>query len=148
MFKTLHKSTLVVVAILTFLVLSCKSDDGPGEEGEPTRIEILTTSPWLVESVVVDDIDQTSLFTDFEISFTTETYTTTNGSNAWAPSGTWQFKNVDQDVMVRGDGVEVTIVSLNTERLVMRFFIDSGSLGPGRSKGVAGEHTFTCLRLI
>lgn len=80
-------SALVVVSLL--LVAGCKKDD---PQPETERIQkLLASGTWQVESVLVNETDQTSTFSGLTLSFTPTTYSTTNGDVVWPASGTWAF---------------------------------------------------------
>lgn len=131
-------SALVVVSLL--LVAGCKKDD---PQPETERIQkLLASGTWQVESVLVNETDQTSTFSGLTLSFTPTTYSTTNGDVVWPASGTWAFVDATAKKILRDDDVEITLVEVTSTSLRLSFVNPVTTIGGGRVASIAGEHEF------
>ncbi len=117
--------------------LSCGGDDGPSPLDQ--RLEELTAT-WSLNSVTNDNLDVTSQFTGFTLTVTgNQTYSTTNGGNAWPASGTFEVLQQNLDILRRDDNVEVNIVSITDTALVLSFNVNSVR---GSAHGITGSFVF------
>jgi hypothetical protein len=132
---------LVVFLAILALVCSCSKDDG---ESAIARTERLLQSTWQLERLMVDGVDQTSLFSNLVITISNGNYTTQNGEPVWPASGTWSL--TDENTITRDNNTEVTIVSLNETNVTLQLHWDSDTFSPGRTASVAGEHVFEFSR--
>jgi hypothetical protein len=137
----------ILYMILPFVVAvsSCDDDDKQTDTQHALSI-LLSGKPWTVESVDVDGTDKTSVYEDLQITFTENTFTTTGGGSVWPASGTWQFSDETAKIIKRGDDVLVTIDELADKKVALSLTSEETTLGEGRGKGVAGDHTFTFIR--
>lgn len=150
--KIPSKYLLLFILLLT-VVFGCKKDE-PGvtpTEAE-LRTEILTAGngTWNIPSsggVVLGEgantIEISELFENFSITFTPTGYTTTGTTPVWARSGTWSFVDDSGTKFRRNDNLEITIIviSANTVKLSLQW--NETTYEDGRSKSLAGLHTFT-----
>ena len=122
---------------------SSNSDPAPTPTKTPAELATtkLTSSPWKVSSVSVDGVDKTSLFTNFNITFTASNYTQTNGGPVW-PSGSWSFTDANATAFNRGDGISVQLTTLTETSLVMSLAWNKNTLGSGRVESIKGQHVF------
>lgn len=137
----MEKRIVGSLVILSLLFLThCKEDD---PQTETERINnLLQANTWLIQSVTVDDNEQTDLFTGLKLSFTSTTYTTTNGGVVWPGNGTWQFTDDTGKVIMRDDGLQIMIDEITESTLTLSLSWSPGTLGPGRATSLAGEHEF------
>src|SRR5690349_8498950 len=79
----------IIVAAASAVLSGCgkKHTQSPSE----VNTNIMSSHGWKLQSLQVDGVDKTSLYTGMTLSFTPTTYTTTNGAPVWAASGTWSF---------------------------------------------------------
>jgi hypothetical protein len=138
-------SALSIALLYTSVLLfsSCGGDDDPTAQEKAMKLLVGT---WTVNSVTVDGVNHSDLFTGFTITFTDNppAYSTANGGLVWdEPGGNINFTNANATAFNRGDGKEVTISSLTSNSLVLKLNWDKTTFGGGRTESVSGEHTFT-----
>jgi hypothetical protein len=134
-------SILVVIAIVSAWQLSsCKGDDDPTAQ-EVIKAKLIG-STWNVQSVKVDGIDKTSVFTGLTITFDESNFTTTHGGAVWPASGTWTFIADNGSKVKRDDGTEIS-VDITETTLKLTFEWAETTLGSGRSSSVKGKNVFT-----
>lgn len=132
-------ASLFVIIGLLFLT-SCKKDD---PEPETARIQkLLAANAWVIQTVTVNEIDQTNLFTGLTLSFTKTNYSTTNGGVLWPASGTWAFVDETAKIIERNDGLRITITEVTSTSLKLALTWSITTLGGGRTASVAGDHEF------
>jgi hypothetical protein len=136
---------LVTTTIATLLALAGCGKDEKGPETDRVR-KLLTASNWKVQSVSIDGTDRTSSFTGLTVKFTDTQFTTTQGGLEWPASGIWTFVDDGGKVIVRGDGIEITIQEISDIKLVMNFNWSETTLGPGRLSSTSGGHVFTFVK--
>jgi hypothetical protein len=159
--KALHRSLRIFLASVAISALTLLYSCGGSEpEPEPTAAEAavinLTNSAWKVNSVTIDGVDKTSMFTNLSITFTpTSTtngkpsslngsFTAVNGGLVWPASGTWSFPNTaDGNNVLRGDGVSLQLTELTATTLKISLAWSKTTFGTGRSAGLKGQHVFT-----
>lgn len=132
---------VVVSATSTMFLTGCDSNEETAAEKQLKLL--LTGKPWVIESVTVDNVDESDLFTDLELTFADGTLSTSNGVPVWEESDTWEFTDSQATAFTRGDGVEVTIDQLTKTKLVLTLTWDQTTIGGGRTESIEGEHTFT-----
>jgi len=138
--------SLVCVVGLTFYS-SCGSDDSGGGP-DLTNQEITTallTGTWDISnsgSITRDNVNVTTDFSSFVLTFTDGGFTSTGGGDLWASTGSWAYTSTSTD-----DASSITIGSLDISiavsetSLTMNFTIPDGALGVGfRSSGVDGNY--------
>lgn len=150
--KTSRKSLLLFTSLLVF-ILACKDEPGvaPLTEAEKrTEILIAGNGTWAISTsggVLVGEgantIDAAELFQDFSITFTASGYTTTGTTPVWARSGTWTFVDDTGTKFRRNDNLEVTIIDISATALKFSLQWNETTYEDGRSKSLAGLHTFT-----
>lgn len=123
---------------------SCKKDD-PMPETERVK-ELLKTNTWRIQSVTIDNTDQTALFTGLTLKFTDTNYSTTNGGVVWPASGAWEFTDDTAEKILRSDGVEIRVEEVTATSLKLGLTRTSGTLGPGRVKSLSGNHLFSFIK--
>jgi hypothetical protein len=125
---------------------ACGGGDDPGPSKKDEVTEILTSGTWKVQSVTVDGTDQTDVYKDMTLKFTSLTYNTTDGIPVWPAVGTWTFTDDNATAFQRDDGVVVDILSATGTSLKLGLVWDETTLGSGRSASVAGDHVFSFVK--
>ena len=137
------KKRLILYFFATCLcmVLACGGgDDGPS--AEELRLQELTAT-WSVNSVINDGQNVTSQFNGFTLTVTSQqTYTTTNGGNAWPAQGTFELVNNNLDVFTRDDNVNISITSISETNLTLTFQITEVRGTASGTEGITGSFTF------
>jgi hypothetical protein len=118
---------------------------------EPTEAEkrttILTTGgTWNLQSVTVNNVDQTEVYEGLTLSFSSSGYTATNGGTIWPTSGSWDFTNDAGTTISRSDDLEISVTEITQSKLVLGLSWSTTTLGPGRTNSLAGAHVFTFTR--
>ncbi|MBL7855392.1 MAG: DUF5004 domain-containing protein [Cyclobacteriaceae bacterium] len=138
---------LIVAFTLVFaFVAGCSEDASLTEEQRVTAL--LSGESWEVNRVEVDGQDKSDLFADFSLQFKEDkTYTSTGITRVWARSGTWQFTDpINPTVLLRDDGVEVTLETLSEQQLVLVLNWSTTTISGGRGSSVRGNHRFVLQR--
>lgn len=133
-----------ITVLILILFAGCKGDD-PQPEAQRVR-KLLSSGTWQIENVRVDETDQTSFFSGLTLSFTKDSYSTTNGKAAWPANGTWQFIDATAGRIIRDDDVEVTLLEVTKTSLKMSLTSSSISIGSGKENGLAGAHEFHFIK--
>jgi hypothetical protein len=148
--RTVMKNKIAIpvflVLVLVTALISCKEkkeDDPNLNENEKVNQLLTSAGLWSVQSVTVDGSDQTSLYKDVKLSFTTSAYTTLNGGVTWPASGTWKFADDSGRSIVRDNSLPMTINEIGEKKLVLSFTWSKATLGSGRATAIAGQHIFT-----
>lgn len=139
---------LTYVAGVTLIfcgLLMLQSCGGKGSDPSPAdqMKAILTSGTWNLQNVLVDGIDQSSVYTGLTLRFTDNNFTSTNGRVVWPPSGTWQLSDDTGKNLTRGDGLPISIEEATTSKLVLKFTWNQTTLGQGRVNSVKGVNVFT-----
>lgn len=77
----------------------------------------------------------------FTVRFSETNMTTSNaptGATAVWPSGQWSFKDENADIIVRGDGIEMTVLTITENSFQVQFTYNPG----GRTNTIEGPYTF------
>lgn len=136
------KITAFAVAITSLLFFqSCKKDDPTIAETDRVA-GLLKANMWKMQSVMVDGMDKTTIYTGLILNFTATGYTTTNGGAVWPASGTWMFADATAKLITRSDGLALTVEEITTTKLSLKLNSTKTTLGGGRTSSVAGNHTF------
>jgi hypothetical protein len=141
---TLKIMTALLVAIFAgTLLISCKKDT---ESATEINTKILLSHTWKLQSVKVDGVDQTSLYSGMVLSFADGGYTTTKGLPVWAANGTWSFTTDDGLMISRDDQILITIVEIADEKLILNLIWNKTTYKAGRVNSIAGQHQFTFIK--
>jgi hypothetical protein len=133
-----------ILTATTLFFMSCGGDTPPSATEVATKK--LALHNWKISNVQVDGTDQTALFTNMILSFGATTYTTTKGEPVWPSSGTWAFTDNTAETIKRNDDLEITIVEVTETSLKLSLDWVTGTLGPGRTASVSGDHVFTFVK--
>ena len=99
-----------------------------------------------MQTVTVDGMDETSMYSGLTLKFTNTQYTTTNGKIVWPASGVWLFADNTGKIITRGDGIEMSVQQIDSDKLVLNFTWTTTTLGPGRISSMKGKHVFTFIK--
>lgn len=128
-----------------FIACSSGGGDDPTPEQTPAQqvTAKLTSATWKVGTVTVDGTDQSTLFKNLTITFSSNSFTTVNGGAVWPASSNWSFTDANATGFTRGDGVTVQLQEITDSSLKMSLAWSKTTLGPGRIESVKGQHVFT-----
>lgn len=140
--NTLRK--ILTLVLLCTIAFSCGEEESePAPENEETTQLQKLAKTWVPVSIMKDDEDIIGRFTGFTITFTQQkTYTTTPSRGdfdvePFKPSGAWDFRGDNLNIIARDDGVDMNI-SVTETRLTLQFQIANPN---GRTWGI-GEYDF------
>jgi hypothetical protein len=94
----------IIIIFLAFGLFACNPDEQPPTASEQEAMIESLQGTWSgqevrKENVVISD------FSDFTLTITDKSYTTTNGAPVWPSSGSFDFENVEtENEFVRQDG--------------------------------------------
>lgn len=124
-------------------VTSCGPDDAPTLAETERVAAAMRSGTWIVQSVMVDGVDRTSLYGALILKFTESSFTATNGGPVWPASGTWSFSDDTGKSVTRSDALKITVVEADASKLVLKLTWSKSTVGPGRAASVSGEHVFS-----
>jgi hypothetical protein len=143
---TIKSATFIFVLLLVAVWnVGCGSDEPSPTEMEEIKAN-MTSGTWKVQSVDVDGIEKTSVYSNLKLTFTETTFTSTNGGGIWPATGTWSFADKTGKLVKRGDGVEITVNESSTTLLKLKLNWTETTLGAGRTSSVSGQHIFTFIK--
>lgn len=131
---------IVIVGMGTFM--SC-GEDGPSVSKESEVRAKLISAQWKIDEVEVDGSDQSDVYADLKLTFTSTGYTSINGGVIWPASGTWTFTTKEANSITRNDGLQIEIEEITDTMLKLALSWDETTIGPGRVRSVSGQHVFT-----
>jgi hypothetical protein len=134
---------IILAASLCLFAVSCGKDSPSVSD---TNKKILTTTTWNLQTLTVDGVDKTKLYTGMTLSFDATTYTTAHGQPVWPLSGTWTFTDDSGKNILRDGAVAVVVESITADELVLSLTWDSTTFGAGRTASVAGNHIYTFIK--
>lgn len=145
-----HPVASIILMIIIFMMLllqlsSCKKEEPSKLETDRIKL-LLTSTTWKIQTVTVDGVDQTSMYSGLTLKFTDTQYTTTNGKVVWPASGVWIFADNTGRRILRGDNVEMSVQQIDTDKLVLNFTWATTTLGPGRLSSMKGKHVFAFVK--
>jgi hypothetical protein len=134
-------TALLLMMVSVLLIQACKKDD---PQPATDRIKsLLIDGAWSLQTALVDEVDKTSLYEGLILSFTQTSFTSVNGGLVWPSNGSWEFKDASGETIIRSDGLEIVIATIDESTLEISFTLAEGSLNEGRQNSVAGNHVFT-----
>lgn len=142
----IQKPMLIANALFAVgLLMVISSCEKPKVVPESERVTSLMKSrTWRIQSVKIDGISDAS-FNGMTLSFTTATYSTTNGGVVWPAIGAWTFSDQTGKSIKRNDGLVITIDSISDKILVLSLNWANTTLGGGRNDSVGGKYVFTFI---
>ena len=138
--------SIIISLSVTLVLMSC-ADPAPQLEltAEEKQINLLAKT-WGLGSVELGSVDVTNLFSGFTLDITkNKTFTTTANTGGYdrvpfEPSGNWDFKSGNLEVIDRSDGV-VMDIKVTENSLTLIFIITEEG---GRIAGI-GEYRFALV---
>jgi len=151
-------SAFLIIALATVVISGCKKKTKIKDDPEADQIALLTNSAWKATAVTLDGISDpyTTDFSGFILTLTEgKTYSTTGVpalySSVWPASGSWDFKDTgaalpDLTIIVRSDGVEVSIIAITDTQFQLSFTYTTGSVNQGgRLNSTEGTYVFQMI---
>jgi hypothetical protein len=129
---------LLPITLLTILLnfSACSSDKAISKQEEVTAA--LTSGLWKMKNVTVDGVDKTSTYKDLTLTFTSNSFTSTNGGVIWPANGTFTFIDGNATGIKRSDNLEVQIQEATTSSLKLGLSWAKTTFGPGRIESLNG----------
>jgi hypothetical protein len=144
------KAIRIIVAIVILVSFEIKFAGCSKEEvltpNQQTE-QLLSKQLWELTAVTIDDVSS-DLYSGLTISFNSTTYTSLNGGAIWPASGTWSFLGEKGDKILRDDGLEITIETINASQLVINFIWTKTTSIGGRIYSLKGLHRMTFKRKV
>ena len=140
--KAILSGTLVAITLIAMGTLMSCGDDGASVSKETEVRSKLISAQWKVNAVDVDGSDQSDVYPDLKLTFTSTGYTSINGGVIWPASGTWSFTTKEATSITRNDGLEIEILEITETTLKLGLSWTETTIGPGRVKSLSGEHVF------
>ena len=133
-----YKSILAFLLAITVLV-SCSKKDGPASALDVFKKQLAVS--WKINSAQLDGTDVTAYYPNLTITFTSTLLATTNGVlPLWKPTVNITIEGTETPFHVlRDDGIDMTVVSIDATKLVIEFQYDAVRLG-GRAESVGGNY--------
>lgn len=107
---------------------------------------LMAYTPWVVDAVTVDGVDQTALYGDFRLTFSNEKFLSSGGGAVWPVRGTWTFTDPSRQTLQRHDGVVVHIDEMTPTALTFSLRWHETTFAMGRLHSLQGLHTFSMIR--
>lgn len=129
---------LVAVTLLCFtgllpLCFGCEGEQ-PVPVAEKTRlIEILTSKTWNVRSVHING-SETNEFDGLTLAFSGTTYQVAGGEPVWPADGTWSFPSSNANIILRDDGISITIIEAAPESIELSLLLEYHHLWSGQAQ--------------
>jgi hypothetical protein len=143
-----QRSKLLMPFAFIFLgALSCSKESTspqPPTPQEQTKM-LLTDGTWKLQSESANGVDQTDLYKDLTISFTSSGFTTTSSDVIWPHHGTWSFDGTTTNIR-RNDGLVIQI-DVSSTTLVMTLVWTQTTIGSGKINSTSGQNVFTMVKL-
>lgn len=139
-FKAVSKLVLVAMTFAVIISVQGCKDEVP----ETDRVKgILKASTWTMQTVVVDAVDQSTVYKGLTLNFTDTGYSSTNGGIVWPASGTWVFADASAKTITRNDNLAITITEVTDAKLILSLTWAKTTLAGGRIESVKGLNVFT-----
>jgi hypothetical protein len=141
---TIHLLAIVtssVVITLLLQIMGCGSSD-PAPSAQDAVKAKLTSGKWNMQTAQVDGVDKTATYAGLSVTFTSTSYSTTNGKALWPASGSWSFVDAAGKKVKREDGTEIDVEVTDTS-LKLSFSWTKTNLGGGRVESIAGKHVLS-----
>ena len=140
---------IIVIILVTGIgsIVGCKKKSDPTPVDPKQEIINNLTNTWSVSGVTMDGQDVSADWTDFALTIDLEqNYAATDLSAEsvliWPVIGSYTFPNTDNsNVVLRNDGVQITISNLTVNSVQLSFQI-SGRNNGGRTEGLLGNWLF------
>lgn len=141
--KINYFNALVLLLVISFSFIGCKSDDGvddPIIDAEQEAMEEYSRQ-WKAISVTRDDANYEG-YGDFILTITEDKKFQTSGDpNEIFPTGPFQFIKNTNYKKVTCNGIDVNL-TVNGDNLLVNFIREGEDSNAGRTVGIAGDYQF------
>ncbi len=120
---------------------------GCQKENVTPEVNLLTSVAWGSPVVLVDGVDQSTVYKDFKITFGKDSYVSTGGSPIWKSSGVWEYTDEAKTIFLLDNQTEVKINQLSTDRLELELQWSTTTYKGGRANSVSGKNIFQLKKL-
>jgi hypothetical protein len=143
--RPIHQVLVASSLLWLILALSACSEGGdPAPLTESEKVtQVMTKGTWKAKTVMVDGVNETSVYAGLELTFTPTSYTSKNGGSVWPASGTWRFTDETGTTIERSDGTVIGVLEATDSQLVLALTWDKTTLEPGRAESIEGQHVVT-----
>ena len=135
----------LIALSLSLLLMQCRPSAELSANERTQRL--LVNKDWDMTIVTVDGIAR-SIYPGLSINFQQSVYTSKNGLDVFPVSGTWSFSGSDGRTIIRDDGLEITIESIDDGQLILSFYWADSTFIGGRNSELAGSHRLTFRKRI
>jgi hypothetical protein len=120
-------------------MVSCSKKEEPTSPLDTFKKQLAVA--WKINFASLDGSDVTSYYPNLTISFAPTSFTTTNGvSPLWKPTMNMSIIGASAPFhLLREDGLDMTVISIDASKLVLEFQYDAIKLG-GRIGSVSGNY--------
>lgn len=134
-----HFELLLLAIVILFITASCGGggggDDNPGPSEQELAFEKLKGNWGIANNgkIELDGGDVSNNYSDFTLSFTNGSFTTTNAGNLFPATGTWEWIGKETNQIRTGRGKVVTIIALTATNFEFSFTKTSSNAVAGAS---------------
>jgi hypothetical protein len=123
------------------VLLAITACDRSEPETELDKFNKQLTVSWKISSATLDGVDMTSYYPGLVLTFDPHTLSTTHGVlPLWKPSeGYTVIGATSPFYILRDDGIDMKVVTLDESHLVLEFHYDAVAMG-GRLNSLSGEY--------
>ena len=131
--------SIVIVALMLVMMVSCSKKNEPASALDVFKKQLAVD--WKINFASLDGKDVTSYYPNLAMAFAITSFTTTNGVlPLWKPSMNMSIIGSEAPFhLLREDGIDMTVVSIDATKLVLEFQYDAVKLG-GRIRSVSGNY--------
>jgi hypothetical protein len=140
--------TVLYLVVVTMLITSCGGDEKEVDPIEVAKSQLMA-NPWKLNSVTVDGVDKTSLFTGLKVVFSNSSYTATPSNVIWRSSGNWELESatVAKLTPTQQEPIIATIISLSETKVQLSLQWDETTIGSGgRGESIEGSYIFEFIK--
>jgi hypothetical protein len=132
-----------ILSLLVVLSLTGCNDEKPKPLSEQVKAKLIA-HPWKINSLSIDGQNNSSLLTNFTITFTPTSFTTVNGEPIWPTTSPWSFENeTTANAIMRSDGIIVKLDEVTNTSLSISFTWNKETYEGGRSESIKGRYKLT-----
>jgi hypothetical protein len=133
--KTLSK--IIVLILCSLSIVACSDSETKSEE--EVFLSKLTADTWILSNAVVDNKSVTGAFDALALTFTKSTISAVNAvPPIWQNASFEIEKSGDVFIILRSDGINVTVKELTASKLLLELQFSAGS----KVTSVSGKYTF------
>jgi|GEM_PF-948572 len=144
--NTVHILEIALTLTALLFTIGCSKHKVTLTLQQTTTQQLEVASPWKIQSVSNDGVDQTAQFTGMTLKFTDANYTTTNGEPLWATSGSWSFDDATAKTFKRNDDIDVEITAISATGLTLSLQWNEDTYTDGRINSTKGKYVFVFVK--